>query len=299
MSWIFLIFMIVVYTLQSFLTRLYSDHYPGDPDMASPVFTLVSGIAVVIASFAVSGFRCEADWQTLVFGAVGGIAMVVYNNSIMKSVQNGPYSVMMVFQISGAIIIPIFSAALIFGDPISPVQIICIAVVLISVYLISKKDGESEFKKGFWLASFALGIANGVYGSLLNVQQRVTGAEQKEEMLAMIFVTAVMISGTRLAFEQKKNFFRVMKQTKISALYLAACSVVVVVGLFLLTALIGMMDLAILYTFDSSGMLVLSVICSWLFLKEKLSRVNALGCVLMCLALICMSGWDWILSLLP
>ncbi len=297
MTWFFLVLMIVVYTLQSFLTRLYSDHYPGDPDMASPVFTLVSGIAVVIASFAVSGFRFHADWQTLVFGAVGGIAMVVYNNSIMKSIQNGPYSVMMVFQISGAIIIPLFVAAAVFDDHISLVQIICIAVVLVSVYLISKKDGETEFKKGFWGASLALGIANGVYGSLLNVQQRVTGAEQKEEMLAVIFGVAVLISGARLAFEQKKNFFRVMKQTKISAVYLAACSVVVVAGLFLLTALIGMMDLAILYTFDSSGMLVLSVICSWIFLKEKLSLTNALGCALMCLALICMSGWDWILSL--
>ena len=129
MSWFLLILMIAVYTMQSFLIRLYSDHFPGDPDIASPVFTIVSGIAVVVASFAVSGFHFDVDWQTLVFGAAGGIAMVVYNDSIMKSVQRGPYSVMMVFQISGAIIIPIFSAALIFGDQISVVQIVCIAVV--------------------------------------------------------------------------------------------------------------------------------------------------------------------------
>lgn len=289
--------MIVVYTLQSFLTRLYSDHYPGDPDMASPVFTIVSGIAVVIASVVATGFRFEADWQTLVFGVLGGVAMVIYNNSIMKSVQNGPYSVMMVFQISGAIIIPIFSSALIFGDHISVVQIICIAVVLVSGYMISKKEGESEFKKGFWLASIAMGIANGVYGSFLNIQQRVTGEGQKEEMLAVIFGVAVILSSIRLATQQKKEFFHVMKQTKQSAVYLALCSVTVVAGLFLLTALIGMMNLAVLYTFDVSGMLVLSVIASCIFLKEKISWLNVVGCVSMSLALICMSGWDWILSL--
>lgn len=297
MSWFFLTLMILVYTLQSFLTRLYSDHFPGKPSLAAPVFTIVSGIAVVIASWAVSAFRFAISWQTLVFGAVGGIAMVVYNESIMKSVQRGPYSVMMVFQISGAIIIPIFSAALIFGEPISAVQVICILTVLVSVYLVSKKDGEEKVQKGFWVASFALGIANGVYGSLLNVQQEVTGAGEKEEMLAVIFGVAVIISATRLALQQKKNFFSVMKQTKVSAFYLLLCSAVVVAGLFLLTALIGMMDLAILYTFDSSGMLVLSVIASCIFLKEKISRLNVIGLVTMCLALICMSGWDLIVSL--
>lgn len=291
--------MILVYTLQSFLTRLYSDRFPGSPEMAAPAFTIVSGLFVVAASFAVSGFRFDISWQTLVFGVIGGIAMVVYNESIMKSVQRGPYSVMMVFQISGAIIIPIFSAALIFGDPISPVQIVCILAVLGSVYMISKKDGEeTECKKGFWIASFALGIANGVYGSLLNIQQEVTGAEEKEEMLAVIFGVAVLIAALRLAIQQKRSFFSVMKQTKLSAFYLILCSAVVVAGLFLLTALIGMMDLAILYTFDSSGMLVLSVICSCIFLKEKISTLNVIGLVTMCLALMCMSGWDLIVSVI-
>ena len=296
MSWFLLILMIVVYTLQSFLMRLYSDRYPGRPEMVAPVFTIVSGISVVIVSLAVSGFRFEADWPTLLFGALGGIAMVLYNDSIVKSVQNGPYSVMMVFQISGAIIIPIFSSALIFGDEISVVQLICIAVVLVSGYLISKKEGETEFKKGFWLASLLMAIANGVYGSLLNVQQRVTGADQKEEMLAVIFGVAVLVASIRLALQERGNFFRVMKQSKVSTVYLVLCSATVVAGLFLLTSLIGMMDLAILYTFDVSGMLVLSVIASCIFLKEKISLINVIGCVSMSLALICMSGWDLILS---
>jgi drug/metabolite transporter (DMT)-like permease len=298
MSWLLLIFMIIVYTLQSFLIRLYSDHYPGDEDMASPVFTIVSGLSVVIVSFAVSGFHFQADWKTLLFGAIGGIALVLYNEAIVKSVQRGPYSVMMVFQISGAIIIPIFSMSMIFGDTVSPVQIICIAVVLVSGYLLSKKEDEGEFKKGFWLASFVLAVANGVYGSFLNLQQRVTGAEEKEEMLATIFGVAVIVASVRLAMRQKKNFFRVMKQTGTSAVYLALCSATVVGGLFLLTALIGMMDLAVLYTFDVSGMLVLSVICSCIFLKEKISPMNVVGLICMSLALVCMSGWDWIAKLL-
>ena len=43
--------MILMYTLQSLLTRKYSDHYPGRPEMASPVFTVVSGLAVAVVTF--------------------------------------------------------------------------------------------------------------------------------------------------------------------------------------------------------------------------------------------------------
>jgi drug/metabolite transporter (DMT)-like permease len=297
MTWIFLGVMIILYTLQSFLTRLYSDHYPGDPDMASPVFTIVSGLVVVFSALAVTGFRFAADWQTILLGLFNGVALVVYNNSIIKASQRGPYSVMMVFQISGAIIIPILVAAVAFDDQISVVQIVCIAVVLLSVYLIGKKDGEAKPRKGFWLASLLLGISNGIYGSILDVQQRITGPEQKEELVAVTFAVAVAISTVILASRQKKNFFGVMKQTKISLVYLLACSVIVAAGLFFLTSLISMMDLAILYTFDTSGVLVLSVLCSCVFLKEKISWKNALGCATMCLALICMSGWEWIIGL--
>ena len=73
-NYLLIALMIVISTAQSILSRFYSTSYPGREDLSSPVFTIVSGIAVVIASWAVSAFRFDFSWQTLVFGAVGGIA---------------------------------------------------------------------------------------------------------------------------------------------------------------------------------------------------------------------------------
>ncbi|MBR2311972.1 MAG: hypothetical protein IKA46_01615 [Clostridia bacterium] len=59
-----------------------------------------------------------------------------------------------------------------------------------------------------------------------------------------------------------------------------------------------MIDLAMLYTFYNSAVLMLSVLCSYLFLGEKLSLKNILGCIAMCIALFFMMGGDTILAAL-
>ena len=48
MSALLIALLILLYTLQSFLCKLYTDKYPGDDDMASSVFTVVSGLTVAI-----------------------------------------------------------------------------------------------------------------------------------------------------------------------------------------------------------------------------------------------------------
>ncbi len=288
--------MVLFYTLQSLLTRKYSDHYPGDPALASPVFTIVSGLVVVLFSVVMCRFQFEASWPTWLMGLANGVALVLYNTCIIKASQTGPYSVLMVFNIAGGIVIPILCGIVLFGDTITPLKALCILAALISGYFISVKDNETRRQKGFWAASIGLGIANGLYGTFLDAQQRVTGAEQKEEMIAITFGTAVLISAAVLVLKEKKQFLPAMKQNKRSALYLIACSLIVAGAIYMLTLMIGLMDLAILYTFDTSSVLMLSVLCSWLFFKEKLSKKNVIGCIAMCIALICMGGSDIILG---
>ena len=80
-----------------------------------------------------------------------------------------------------------------------------------------------------------------------------------------------------------------MKQNKKSLFYLLGSSISIAAATHMLVGLIDKIDLSILYTFDSSSVLILSVLCSWIFFKEKLSFMNMLGCVTMCASLICMS----------
>lgn len=296
MTYLLLSVMILLYTLQSLLTRQYSDHYPGDPELASPVFTVVSGLTVTVVSLLLCGLQFEASALTWIFGIANGLALVLYNTCIIKASQTGPYSVLMVFSIAGGIILPTFVGAIAFGDSVSPIKLICIAVVLVSVYLISLKDERTEQKRGFFLACSLLALGNGAYGTLLDAQQRVTTIAQKEEMVAITFFTATIISAVALLIRKKKDAVRAMKQTPRSLFYLLSCSLVVAGAIHLLTAMISRMDLALLYTFDNSGVLLLSVLCSWAFFKEKLSVKNVIGCIMMCVALTCMMGWEWMIG---
>ena len=297
LSYLLLGVMILMYTLQSIFTRKYSDHYPQREELASPVFTICSGITVVIVSLIMCKFSFAASWQTVLLGVINGFSLILYNTSFIKASRSGPYSVLMVFVIAGGILIPTAVGAIAFSDQVTIARAACMAVVLAAVPFVCMKDESTKQQKGFFLACTLLGVGNGLYGIMLDVQQRLTGAGEKEEMVAITFFVAVVISCILLLAQQKRQFLAVMKQTKQSALYLVLASLVVAGAIHLLTAMLGMMDLALLYTFDNSGVLMFSVLCSWVFFKEKLSLKNWIGCAVMCIALTLMMGWDWIFSM--
>lgn len=286
--------MILMYTLQSLLTRKYSDHYPGKPEMASPVFTVVSGLVVALVSFAMCLFDggIAAHLSTVLLGLANAATLLIYNTCLIRASQKGPYSILMIFLIAGGIIIPTIEESIATLTLPSWITMLCILVILASVYLVSsKKEEDMKGSREFFLLCTVLGIANGVYGTLLNIQQRLTGAGEKEEMVAITYLGAAVLSAIVLALGAKKELGAALRQTKKSLFYLLASSATVVTAILLLTLLIGMMDITLLYTFDNSSVLLLSVLCSAIFFKEKMSAKNIVGCITMCASLIVMVQW--------
>jgi len=282
--------MILLYTLQSLLCKKYSDHYPGKDEMASPVFTLVSGAVVVAVSFAVAGFSFKAAPLTLLLGVCNAAILFGYNAFIIKAAQTGAYSVLMVFSIAGGIMIPVVSGVVFFGDKPSFFKILSLLVIFVAVFMVSHRKGEAlATDKVFIPACVGLGFCNGTYGALLDAQQRLTGAAEKEEMVAMTYALAVLISFVFMLLKQKRNAFGALRQTRRSLFYLLICSVVVALAINVMVAIIPLVDIAVLYTFDNAGTFLFSVIASVIFFRERLSRLNVAGCAVMCIALICVS----------
>lgn len=286
--------MILMYTLQSLLTRKYSDHYPGRPDMASPVFTIVSGIAVAAVTFVIC--LCEGGFSvqlaTVILGVVNALTLLSYNTCLIRASQEGPYSILMIFLIAGGIIVPTVEESIATKSRPSWIALACILVILISVYLVSsKKDEDMKGSRRFFLLCTGLGLANGVYGMLLNMQQRMTGVAEKNEMIAITYLGAAILSAIVLAVGAKKEFGKTFRQTGKSTFYLLTSAATVVAAIHLLTTLISRMDITLLYTFDNASVLLLSVLCSAVFFKEKMSAKNIAGCVTMCAALVVMVQW--------
>ena len=286
--------MIVLYAFQSFMCKLYTDAYPGRDEMASPVFTVVSGGIVALSSIiaAALGGGVAISCRTLLIGLANAVALVIYNYSLIRCIKEGPYSVIMVFSIAGGIIIPVIASATLYSEIPSIGKVISILLLIVSVYLVARKDGESYGnKKRFFIACFALAVGNGLYGMLLKVHERemtkIYGAPlEQKEVVAVTYFFAMLLSLAVLAIREKRGLADAMKQTKKSLLYLVITAFIISGAVNLLVFLIPLVNLAVLYTVDNSGVFLLSVILSCIFFKERLTKVNAIGCVGMCTALV-------------
>ena len=293
---------ILLYTMQSLFTRLYTDYYPGDKSLTTPVFAVVCGLIVTAVSFIFSGFSFslgEFGWLTVILGIINAVVLYGYDAFIIKASATGPYSILMTFSLTGGIVVPAIVSWIFFGVAFSWIQLLAILIIFAAVLMISNKEEDAEnkeeFKKHktfFLIVCTLLGLANGFYGVLLNAQQELTGVGDKEEMVVVTFIGAALISLVQLLIKEKKNTLAAFKQTKLSLVFLLLTALVSALAInALVIALEGMEDPTIVYTFDNAGVLLLSAIASAIFFKEKLSKLNVIGCVIMSLGLICMAQY--------
>ena len=284
--------MILLYTLQSLFCKLYTDKYPGRKEAATPVFIIVNGITVAVVSVLLTGFRFNFSWQVLLIGLLNGVALMFYDSSLIGASQQGPYSILMVFMIAGGIIVPAVVSAIFFNVEMSVWKALCIIIVLISVWLVSKKSGETyKNKKKFFIYCTILGLCNGIYGTCLKWQEFLSTSgvikEASKELVAITYITAVIIAFTAMLIRDKKAALKdFTTQNKSSLIFLILCSVIASVAINLFVFIIPLVDINVLNTLDNAMVFLLSVICSCIFFKEKLSVVNVVGCIMMTAALI-------------
>lgn len=279
--------MILLYTLQSLLCKKYSDHYPGKGATASPVFTVVSGFTVVLLSLVLTGFQITFSPSTVLLALLNAAALVGYNAFLIGCAQTGAYSVMMVFSIAGGIALPCAVGVIFFGDPLSPLKLISLLVIFVAVFLVSYRPGEALSRSKLFLPfCVGLGVCNGAYGALLDVQQRLTGTAEREEMVALTYLVATVIALVMLVLRERRGTLAAFRQTKRSLFYLAVCAVVVALAVHVMVYIIPLIDVTVLYTFDNAGVFLCSVLASAIFFGERLKPLNAIGCALMCAALV-------------
>ena len=291
---------VLLYTLQSLFTRLYTDHYPGDKSLTTPVFAVVCGIIVTLVSFIFSGFSFSFSWTTVLLGVLNAVVLYGYDAFIIKASATGPYSILMTFSLTGGIVVPAIVSWIFMGGDFSWVQLVSILIIFGSVLMISKKEDESENREEhkkhrtfFLIVCTLLGLANGLYGVLLNVQQEITGVSEKEEMVAVTFIGAAVISLIQLVYKEKRDTLRAFRQTKLSLTFLLLTAAISALAInALVIALEKLDDATIVYTFDNAGVLLLSAIASAIFFKEKLSKLNVIGCIIISIGLICMSQYS-------
>jgi len=286
----FMALIIVLYTFQNFFCKKFSLSYSGKD--STPVLTIIGGIIVVAVTFLFSGCVFSAKSLTVIFGIINAIALYFYNDFLLKASVSGPYSVLIVFAVFGGISLPALAKWIGFGDKMTGPAMCFLAIIMVSVYLMSVKpkdenqDVTNKVTLKFILYSIGLFICNGSYASILALQQELTGEAEKEELIMVTFAVAAIISFISLVAKKSdlKSVFA-MKKGAFASLVIYALSAAFAVNSLVIILLLEV-NTGVLLAVQNAGVMLVSVLFSLIFFKEKLTKMNVIGCVFMTIGLV-------------
>lgn len=286
----FMALIIVLYTFQNFFCKRFSLCYEGKD--STPVLTIVGGIIVVGVTFFFSGCVFSAQALTVILGIVNAVVLYGYNDFLLKASVSGPYSVLIVFAVFGGISVPALAKWIGFGEAMTGPAMCFLAIIMVSVYLMSvKPSGEdtaatNRITLKFLLYSVGLFVCNGSYAAILALQQELTGEAEKEELIMVTFAVAAIISLISLIVKKAsfKNVFRMKKSAFINLIIYAMSAAFAINSLVIILLL--EVNTGVLLAVQNAGVMLVSVIFSLTFFKEKLTKMNTIGCIFMAIGLV-------------
>lgn len=271
---------IILYAIRSFTNKLFAISYDGNPSMATPIFSAITGFSGFGFAILLSGGIHLPSLITLLCGISGGIFLFLYDLGNIRAAKTGPYSVQSIICMFGCILLPLLFERLLWDVKLTVLQMLGVAAVLVSfVYLNLNTKKSTGVQKGFYGWVALLFIANGIYSTIVVAQQRWTNYAQRSEMIAVVFLTLGMVSILYLIFICKsgiKTAFRIPKRCW-SYAFISSASLAVAMNL--LVILLQYVNASVLYPIQNSAILVLLVLLSAFYLKEKISKFTIVGIV--------------------
>lgn len=224
--------------------------------------------------------------------ALSGIASAAFVVSWLLSVKSGAYMMVEVFLLLG-VIVPIVLCRIFFNEQIRLLQILGIIVLLIAVYVMCTYNVSVKGKMSLKsiLLLILCGLSNGVadFSQKLFVKMRADG-----QVTAFNFYTYVF-AGVALFFAyfifrkvDKKNSLSVRKPLEVVKpiwRYVLIMAVCLFVNSFFKTLAAQYLDAVQLYPLNQGCAVVLSLLMSAIFFKEKINYRCLIGIGLSFIAL--------------
>ena len=283
---------IFCYTFQGLFGKMFSAFYTGEESDATPVYSTLYGVIVGVSVLvAALGFRLEASLATWGMGVANGLTLFLYNRGVIKASRKGPFSLQSIFRLFGGVVMPMLFATLFWGERLSALQLIGIAVMLAS-FVVINLDGNTRtsVQKGFagWIV--LLFIVNGLYGTLMAGQQRVMAGAQGNEMIVITFLSSALISLISLIITRREDTIKAFRMSGKAWGSAVGAGVVAALAVVQLMVLINRVEsLSVFYTIENGMVLVLTVVFSAILFKEKINRNVVIGIVMSVISLALLS----------
>ncbi len=281
---------IVVATLQSLFSRLYSDRYPRATGMASALaYAVFYGAFIGLATLALEGFAFAASPATWILGVANALVLSLYNLSLLQAGICGGYAALMVSLLSGGILVPAVSNAVFLGQALGAAQLAGIALLLLAIVLMNLRGlsvaGQS---RKFYLWCALLFLTNGLYSALLSAQAQLAAGAQRGEMISITYLGSALACAALLFFRAPREFCPAFHMGGRAALCALGGGVSATIASNLLLFLMHAMNSTVVNTVCNGGVLVASTLLSAAMLHEKLTRPAVLGLVVACAGIVLM-----------
>ena len=265
-------------TAQNYFNLLYSVSYPGAPADATPVFSIIYGLFTALVTLAVSGFSFQPSADTVLCGLLCGAALFLFNLSLINASVTGPYGFQTIMKLMGSVILPLAFCTLVWRERLTAAEIIGLAVMLLGFVLFNLKGLKAVgVKKGYYLWSVLLFTANGAYGILMDAQQKLAGAAQRNEMIVITFLFSALISVAYLLILRRGNAPAAFRMPRKPLLYALLSSAGAAIAIHLLLYTLQLMSASVLYTVNNGGVLIATTLLGAAATHEKLDRFKLAG----------------------
>lgn len=274
-------------TFQTFFNKLYSGACRSDGRTAATVFSVLYGLVVGLIVLASGGFAFEAGRLTWVLGLINGAVLFAFNLGSVNAARRGPYALQSVMTLFGSVLIALLCSVFYWGETLRSTQLLGIALMLAAVLLLNSGGLKSGgVKKGYYFWVILLFFSNGIYGSIMDAQQRLCHQTQRNEMIVISFLCLALISLMYLPFCERRGIlgaFRIGWRAWLLALVscLGATGAV-----YLKMVLLARVSVSVLYTIQNGGIMVALAVLTALVLRERLSRSSVAGIVLAVLSIV-------------
>ncbi len=270
----------LLYSFQTLFCKLYSDKYPGRPELASPVFCALQSVVIVLITWAWQGFRFRADTLTVLLGVANALVIFGYNTAMIKASTRGSYAFMNVMLIFGGILVPIIYEALFLEGVMQWYQFVAVGLMLSACLLMNWKQIRLKGAKlSYYLFCLLVFLFNGLFAVLMKMQS-LHNEGQSKEMVIITYAVMGLLGFSQLALQEKKQTLGAFRMNGKAILPLAACLLAGVLAINVLVLILPLVNASVFYTVENGGVLVLSALYSIFLFREKTNPVGILGIVL-------------------
>lgn len=250
-------------------------------------FSAASAVFSLAVYFFTSGGDLQFSLAILPYSVAFAACFAAALIGSFLAIKHGPLSISsLIFQYS--LLIPAFYGFFALGDPVKITLIVGIALLAVSLFLVNKKDKNEPKKISFrWIVFLLIGfLGNGLCSTVQKIQQMHFAGQYKSEfMIVAMAICAVSLFGTALATERSTISVGI-KKGWMWFLFCGLANGGVNYGIMLLT---NRLPSSVMFPIVSAGSTVLTCLVSWLFYKERLTKIQTVGLILGILAIVAMN----------